>query len=306
MFSRYTIKSGDIGDITLEAVWKAKEYVIRYDLGGGNLSKGVENPTSYTVLDKDFALANPTRYGYTFLGWTENPYASYTTYSLRYTVMTDRSSDINLTATWAPIEYSISYDLDGGRYRYDNSNPTKYTIETDGVYLANPVKDGYTFLGWITGGDRTETLRKGLVLPSGYTGNVKFFAVWEKDTMPVGEVTKKQIELSVYGKNGIPRPDWMVKLPSVDGYHYEKACSSNTDFFLAMKEATEECRKLMAQWASAKYERADKQVDGAEYLTGGVEYSNTVKRAEMVEYWEDSEGHTWVLMRVSESDIVVE
>ena len=306
LFSRYTIKSGDIGDITLEAVWKAKEYAIRYDLGGGNLSKGVENPTSYTVLDKDFALANPTRYGYTFLGWTENPYASYTTYSLRYTVMTDRSSDINLTATWAPIEYSISYDLDGGRYRYDNSNPTKYTIETDGVYLANPVKDGYTFLGWITGGDRTETLGKGLVLPSGYTGNVKFFAVWEKDTMPVGEVTKKQIELSVYGKDGIPRPDWMVKLPSVDGYHYEKACSSNTDFFLAMKEATEECRKLMAQWASAKYERADKQVDGAEYLTGGVEYSNTVKRAEMVEYWEDSEGHTWVLMRVSESDIVVE
>ncbi len=304
--SRYTIQSGDMGDVTLEAVWEAKKYYIDYDLDGGKLAKGVENPSYYTVLDKDFALANPTRSGYTFLGWTENPYATYTTYSLRYTVMTDRSSDLSLTATWAPIEYSISYDLDGGRYRYDNSNPTKYTIETDGVYLANPVKEGYTFLGWITGGDRTETLRKGLVLPPLSTGNVKFFAIWEKDTVPVGEVTKKQIDLLVYGKDGIPRPDWMVKLPTAGGYHYEKASSSKSDFFEALKEATEECRKLMAQWASAKYDRADKRVDGTEYLTSGVEYTNTVQRAEMIEYWEDNEGHTWVLMRVAESDIIVE
>lgn len=306
LYSKYTIESGDMGDVTLEAVWEAKKYYINYDLNGGNLAKGVENPSYYTVLDKDFALANPTRFGYTFLGWTENPYATYTKYSLRYTVMTDRCSDINLTATWAPIEYSITYDLDGGRYRYDNSNPTKYTIESDGIYLANPVKDGYTFLGWITGGDRTETLRKGMVLPPESTGNVKFFAIWEKDTVPVGEVTKKQIDLLVYGKDGIPRPDWMVKLPTTEGYHYEKASSSNPDLFEALKEATEECRKLMAQWASTKYERADKSVDGTEYLTNGVEYSNRVQRAEMIEYWEDNEGHTWVLLRVAESDIIVE
>ena len=62
----------------------------------------------------------------------------------------------------------------------------------------------------------------------------------------------------------------------------------------------------MAQWASAKYDRADKRVDGTEYLTSGVEYTNTVQRAEMIEYWEDNEGHTWVLMRVAESDIIVE
>ena len=220
--------------------------------------------------------------------------------------MTDRCSDINLTATWAPIEYSITYDLDGGRYRYDNSNPTKYTIESEGIYLSIPVKDGYTFLGWITVLDSTETLRKGMVLPPESTGNVKFFAIREKDTVPVGEVTKKQIDLLVYGKDGIPRPDWMVKLPTTEGYHYEKASSSNPDLFEALKEATEECRKLMAQWASTKYERADKSVDGTEYLTNGVEYSNRVQRAEMIEYWEDNEGHTWVLLRVAESDIIVE
>ena len=63
---------------------------------------------------------------------------------------------------------------------------------------------------------------------------------------------------------------------------------------------------MLAQWAYTKYERADKSVDGTEYLTNGVEYSNRVQRAEMIEYWEDNEGHTWVLLRVSEKNTDIE
>ena len=62
-----------MGDVSLVAQWKAKEYSIEYELDGGKLSKGVENPSGYTVLDRDIILSNPTRLGYTFLGWTENP-----------------------------------------------------------------------------------------------------------------------------------------------------------------------------------------------------------------------------------------
>lgn len=301
--SNYRINTGDMGDVSLVATWAPVEYSITYSLNGGKLADGVENPSSYTVEDSNIILAIPSRFGYTFLGWTEDPYAVSRTYSLRYIVNTKRGENLEITAKWAPIEYSITYALDGGTYRYDNSNPTKYTIESNGIYLANPVKEGYTFLGWIMGGDKTETLRKGQVLPPGYTGNVKFYAVWEKNTVAIGEATKKQIEKMEYGKDNIPRPDWMVQLPQESGVHYEKAFSTNSDLFEAINEASEECRRLISEWAGTTFKRSERAVDGNAYITSGIEYSNVVKKADVVEYWQDKSGKTWVLMKINENDI---
>ena len=298
LISRYVIKKGDLGDVSLKAEWASTVYTVKYDLAGGALSEGVENPTSYTVEDKDIVLAVPTRFGYTFLGWTENPFSTYRTYALRYIIDTSRGEDLKITAKWAPVEYKITYVLDGGSYRYDNTNPTKYTIETEGVYLANPVKSGYTFQGWIVAGDKTETLKKGLVIPAGSTGDVKIYAIWEKNTVGVGEVTKMQIDQMVYGKDGFPRPDWVVKTPEGYGYHYEKAFSDNPDLYEALAEASAECGKLFSQWIGTKYEMAVKTVDDTSYQTSGVEYSNTVRGAEIVEYWQEENGRTWVLMRI--------
>ena len=119
------------------------------------------------------------------------------------------------------------------------------------------------------------------------------------------EATKKQIEQMVYGKDDIPRPDWVVKLPVEEGYHYEKAYSVKEDLFEALNEAVEEGRKLIAQWAGTTFDRSDRNLDGSSYLTSGVEYSNRVRKAELVEYWQDKEGRTWVLLRVSEDDVEV-
>ena len=156
------------------------------------------------------------------------------------------------------------------------------------------------------GGDKTEALRKGLVLPAGSTGNVKFYAIWEKNTVPVGEVTKEQINQLVYGKDGILRPDWMVKLPEEAGYHYEKAYSDNPDLFDAIIEAQEMGERLISQWVGTTFTRSDRSVDGSTYLTSGVDFSNTIKHVERVEYWQDGEGRTWVLLRVSENNKDIE
>lgn len=43
-------------------------YKIEYVLNGGTLSEA--NPQSYTIETSEFTLNNPTRNGYTFLGWT--------------------------------------------------------------------------------------------------------------------------------------------------------------------------------------------------------------------------------------------
>lgn len=46
----------------------AKPYAISYNLNGGVIQ--TQNPTSYTMETAEFMLNNPTRSGYTFLGWT--------------------------------------------------------------------------------------------------------------------------------------------------------------------------------------------------------------------------------------------
>lgn len=53
--------------VTLYAQWSLNKYSIKYYLNGGkNNSK---NPSSYTVKTSTITLKNPTKKGYTFLGW---------------------------------------------------------------------------------------------------------------------------------------------------------------------------------------------------------------------------------------------
>ena len=64
--------------------------------------------------------------------------------------------------------------------------------------------------------------------------------------------------------------------------------------------------RLISQWAGTTFTRSDRSVDGSTYLTSGVDFSNTIKHVERVEYWQDGEGRTWVLLRVSENNKDIE
>ena len=62
-----SIPKGTTGQQNYKANWSPVIYNIKYDYNGG---KSVFNPTVYTVESPTFTLNNPTRKGYTFLGWT--------------------------------------------------------------------------------------------------------------------------------------------------------------------------------------------------------------------------------------------
>ncbi len=68
--SKLTSKNGD--EIVLYAQWEEDEYSVTYYLNGG--VNAPENPTKYCVSDGKITLTNPTREGYTFLGWAINEY----------------------------------------------------------------------------------------------------------------------------------------------------------------------------------------------------------------------------------------
>lgn len=59
--------------ITLYAQWSPL-YTIEYAYGEGAIAPEIENPTSYTIKSESFTLNQPTRPGYTFVGWKETLY----------------------------------------------------------------------------------------------------------------------------------------------------------------------------------------------------------------------------------------
>ncbi len=111
-----TIAAGAIGNREYTAVWQIIEYAISYDLDGGTVA--TMNPTTYTIEDETFMLANPTKEGHDFLGWTgtELDAASETV-----TIAKGSTGDRAYTATWAKKVYTVT--ITGAGVTADKMNP---------------------------------------------------------------------------------------------------------------------------------------------------------------------------------------
>ena len=153
----------------LIANWELIDYDITYDLKGGNLSSPV---SKYNIESEDFSLPIPTKEGYTFSGWTGS---NGLTPQKDITIPKGSYGNKNYIANWEVINYSISYNLDGGNA---DSLITQYNIETPSFSLPIPKKTGYTFTGW-TGTGLTSTSKN--VTISNETGNRSYTAIWSKN-----------------------------------------------------------------------------------------------------------------------------
>ena len=142
-----TITKGTTGDLTYYAVWATLPYNIAYDLAGGSLPAGKTNPTEYRISDPTFTLNNPARDGYTFTGWTGS---NGSTPSTTVTIEMNSTGDKTYTANWAPIQYTITFDTNGGTpSSIDNIT---YDIEDETFTLPTVTKEGYDFIAWYKGG----------------------------------------------------------------------------------------------------------------------------------------------------------
>ena len=79
------------------------------------------------------APSNLTKTGYTFTSWRPDLPAKMP------------AENITFTASWTIINYTISYDLDGGTV---TGNPTSYDIESATRTLNKPTKASHDFAGW--------------------------------------------------------------------------------------------------------------------------------------------------------------
>ena len=115
-------------NMTVTAKWKVNQYTITFDTNGGS---------EITPITQDYgtaitAPANPTREGYTFIGWDKAIPA------------TMPAENMIITAKWKVNQYTITFDSNGG----SEIAPITQDYGTVIAAPANPTREGYTFIGW--------------------------------------------------------------------------------------------------------------------------------------------------------------
>ena len=151
--------------LTLYPVWTINQYTITFDTAGGTTVDSITQDYGTAIT----APANPSKTGYTFIGWdTAIP-------------ATMPAENLTITARWSLNTYTITYDLDGGTAE---GNPDFYTIESPEITLNAPTRPGYIFTGWSgTGLTGEENLT--VTILAGSTGDRSYTAHWRFDVSTI-------------------------------------------------------------------------------------------------------------------------
>jgi len=135
MSGEWTVSS----NVTLVAEWELSTYSISYVLNGGTNSS--INKTQYTYEDEDYVVNNPTREGYSFIGWDDGS----GTPIEGYVISKHSTGNLNLEAYWQANTYIVSLDVNGGN---DLSETELHLVYDDEFELPTPTRPGYVFAGW--------------------------------------------------------------------------------------------------------------------------------------------------------------
>ena len=115
-------------NMTITAKWKVNQYTITFDSNGGSEIAPITQDYGTVIA----APANPTREGYTFIGWD------------KAIPSTMPAENMIITAKWKVNQYTITFDSNGG----SEIAPITQDYGTAITAPANPTREGYTFIGW--------------------------------------------------------------------------------------------------------------------------------------------------------------
>lgn len=118
---------------------------------------------------------NLTRPGYSLAAWNTLADGSGTSRTSGQTLPMVVGG-LELHAVWQPVNYTITYVLNGGTNHV--SNPATYTIESPLISLENPTGP-YIFVGWFSDASFTTQV---FGIAAGSTGNRTLYAKWDIPT----------------------------------------------------------------------------------------------------------------------------
>ena len=115
-------------NMTVTAQWEINQYTITFDTAGGSEIAPITQDYGTAIN----APADPTREGYTFIGWDKEIPA------------TMPAKNMTVTAQWEINQYTITFDTAGG----SEIAPITQDYGTAITAPADPAREGYTFIGW--------------------------------------------------------------------------------------------------------------------------------------------------------------
>ena len=144
-------------NITVKAQWKINQYTITFDTNGGSEIVPITQDYGTEIT----APNNPTRKGYTFMGWDKE------------IPETMPAENITVKAQWEINQYTITFDTNGG----SGIAPITQDYGTEITAPDNPTRKGYTFKGW----DKE-------IPESMPAENLTITARWKDTEKPTGEI----------------------------------------------------------------------------------------------------------------------
>ena len=240
-------------DTTLVADWDVVQYSITYTLNGG--TNAGSNPANYNYHDA-FTLAEPTKTGYTFLGWT---FEGQTDPTKNVSVVAGTTGDKTYTANWQANTYTVTFDANGGTV---STTSKDVTFDTN-LTLPTPERTGYTFGGWFVGTKQyttgTWTTDSNVTLVAKWTA--KTYTVTYENTLELGNkitvtfdynYSDKEDTVVVLGDGETltcPATPYRNKFVFI-GWYKDQACTKRYDFNGTITENL----TLYAGWADAEHQ----------------------------------------------------
>ena len=249
---------------TLYARYTKKSFTISYNLAGGGTSS--TRPTSYT-FGTTTSIPNPTRTGYTFLGWTVSSSLTGKTYGTINLGDGHQQFDSNYTSA---VYYELYYLNNNITYTGELSDSEirwrMYT--TAGAYNGSlsstpvtPSSDGYTSL-WYHRGKSASNTTISFTTGTSYSvdahqvGDLTLTARWKANTYTVtfnpngGTVSQTSTTVTYDSTYGT------LPTPTRTGYTFEgwfTAKSDGTHITSGTKVAITSAQTLYAHWTANKY-----------------------------------------------------
>ena len=123
-----TISNTEMGNKEYWAKWEINQYTITFDTAGGSTVASITQDYGTAIT----APADPTKEGYTFIGWD------------KAIPSTMPAENVTITAKWKVNQYTITFDSNGG----SEIAPITQDYGTAIAAPADPTREGYTFIGW--------------------------------------------------------------------------------------------------------------------------------------------------------------
>lgn len=206
-------------------------YTIIYD--GNGAAAGTMDAQTCMIDGFTFSLSKNayTRENYTFTGWNTMSDGSGTFYrdeAKIYPLTETDQAEITLYAMWkdsSVTDYTITYFLNATNVQ--NDNPTAYTNNSDTITLKDPIREGYTFLGWFSDKELTQQVTE---IAKGSTGDITLYAHWKRaDACEHEWIQTAVIERATCSQEGTATractkcgKSEVITLPIDPDYHWEK------------------------------------------------------------------------------------